>query len=169
MGGTREYKMNTTTLPPQKMTQERASKIVADRKRGLWNSQDTIDDFKWNYVNKAETDIAMTMFRLHERFAYVDKAELASEIKRWKKLGLVCWSENVKEIDIDGLKKWVFVIQDPKWNENPEKAPMCPLFGLTGIMVSGFTYITGKNVADWVVECLKENTQKALANGWGDM
>jgi hypothetical protein len=148
------------------MTEERMSKIMKDRRRGFIIREDLEDDYLWIIQNqKQPTDIVMGFHHANKQFCMMNKAEITESVKTWKKMGLICWDRTVKEVEISGEKKWVFSIQDPKWTD--ETAPMCPLFCLTGIMSSGFTYITTKNVADWVVLCLKKNTDEALAKGWG--
>jgi hypothetical protein len=148
------------------MTQNRMSKIVRDRRQGFFNREDMEDDYLWIMQHqKQPTDIVLGFHHANKLFCMMNKAELTESVKTWKKMGLICWDANVKEVEILGEKRWMFNIQDPKWTE--DDAPMCPLFCLTGVMISGYTYITTKNVADWVVLCLKKNTDEALAKGWG--
>jgi hypothetical protein len=117
--------------------------MLADRKRGLWNSKDTRDDMFHCLTQAEDSDIAITMFRSKHCVAYLNLKELLCvEVPNWKSRGCVSHDYNIREFQFGGKTYYTFVIQDPKWTD--ANAPMCPLMSITGMMVSGFTYIVAR-------------------------
>lgn len=155
-----------------KLSHEDLIRIVRERKQGFWSREDTERDFYRCIrcpTDDLQEDIVITMNRKACVYSVMTIKELKTQVGQWRELGCVSYPYNVNSFTFADTQWWTFVIQDPKWTE--ENAIHCPLFTLTGIMVSGFTYITkDKQFADMVVAALK-NEPCSLCDGryyqWG--
>lgn len=155
--------MNPTTqntskmTTPKRFTEKEMKKIWRDRQRGLWKTEDTLRDlnlaFK-QHCDGGDDEKAVFLHRATCAMMMMNQRELLEELRRWKELGCVVDPENTREVELNGRKATMWILQPAKVDED---TPMCPAALALGTMVSGFAYISkDKATEELVVRYLKK-------------
>ena len=136
---------------PYKVTLKEAKEMMAKRRKGLYQTEDTYNEAWLSYTQMEPDDVCFTLKVATGTFAVLNRREFAQQLSWWRDMGIKCQDYNVKEVTFGDKKAWSFVVQ-PK---NLKDAPICPLGICLGTMVSGFTYVAkDKATADLAVRAL---------------
>jgi hypothetical protein len=148
---------NQTVTMNTKPDEQRLKTILRNRQMGLWTTDDTLYDVNLAFAQHCDggdNEKAAFLHRGACAMMLLNNSELLSELKSWKKLGCVVDPKNTQEIELNGRKAWLWVLQPKKAKNN---TPICPVAMALGIMVSGFSYISkDKATEELVVRYLKK-------------
>lgn len=127
------------------MSKPSASKIrsiLADRRMGLYKTEDTRDEaiLCLKQLKATPTDKVFTLIHKEGVFNVYDQREFLNQLSAWKMLGCQLLKGNIfeRELGAEG-KATLFIINGPEKSKN---SSFCPLAMSLGVMVSGFSYIT---------------------------
>jgi len=115
-------------------------KILQNRRKGLYNTDETRDELQVAVKQLFEepTDEYITLVQHLGVFNVFSQKEFLAQLKLWKQKKCVLLDCNIHEREIAGRKITFFVVQPPDDKDMPS---VCPLAMAMGFLVSGFTYI----------------------------
>jgi hypothetical protein len=147
----------STTTPHKRFTEKEMKKIWRDRRSGLWKTEDTLRDVNLSFAQHCaggDDEKAVFLHRGTCMMMMMNQREMLEELKSWKKQGCVVDPENTREVELNGQKATMWILQPAKVDED---TPMCPVAMALGTLVSGFSYISkDKGVAELASRYLKK-------------
>ena len=115
-------------------------KILQNRRKGLYNTDETRDELKVSIKQLFEepADEYVTLLHSQGVFSVYTQKEFLPQLRVWKQAKCVLLDCNIQEREIAGHKITFFVVQPP---DDEQMSGVCPLAAAMGFLVSGFTYI----------------------------
>lgn len=135
--------------------------VLADRRKGLFETKHTYNEAWLSFVNMEPADVVFSLGMRGQaipegKFGVLNLQELLLQIRMWQEIGVVCRPCNVKEVKFGTTSAWAFTVQ-PTGDGALERCGFSPLSLAFGTMVSGYTYVAkNKGIADLVVRALEK-------------
>jgi hypothetical protein len=120
-----------------------SASIIQDRINGLYTVDDTRNEARYCANHLLPGEVAITIIRHLGRFNSFSRDQFAAQVRMWKKLNITLLHCNIHSIDLPKIKDPVLITV-----QNDEEG-LCPLAMSFGVMVSGYSYITSRPIAEW--------------------
>ena len=141
------------------MNKQQARKVITERRKGFYKTDDTTKDVEVSLRNMKKDDLTIFLHRNSGLMMVMNLKELLPQMKIWKELKCRVMDYNTREIEVGREKVWLWVLQPEVVDET---TPICPMCLAYGVMVSGFGYISrDKGVPEMVQRYLTPKTESS--------